>query len=62
MRELSDDEDKFEPGIEEDGEEGEEEDAGGSDEQTDTETDRDEEERRHPLWARSGTKGASPSS
>ncbi|KAK0142449.1 hypothetical protein N1851_019627 [Merluccius polli] len=58
--ELSDDEkdeDEFEPGIEEDGEEEEEEeeDAGGSDEQTDAETDRDEQETRRPLWARSST-------
>lgn len=47
--ELSDDErneeEEFEPG------EKEEDDTGGSDEQTD----RDEQERRCPLWARSST-------
>ena len=53
--ELSDDErdeDEFEPGIED--VEEEEDDAGGSDD-TDTETDREDQEKCCPLWASSST-------
>ena len=54
--ELSDDErdeDEFEPGIEEDVEE-EEDDARGSYD-TDTETDREDQERCCPLWTSGST-------